>query len=315
MEDILVSISCITYNHAKFIRKCFDGFLMQQTNFNFEVLIHDDASTDGTIEIIKEYEKNFPSIFKPIIQDVNQYSQGKRSFNSKYNFSRAKGKYIALCEGDDYWIDPNKLQMQVNFLEANPDYVMCFTNAYVVDKEGVILQEKQIGRLEKDIFLTEDVPFFAPTHTRLFKNFDNDLLPKEYYKVKGGDTYLAGWQSQFGKTKYLDFISSAYRIHDGGVYSSLSSFETAIHSLGTRVGLIKIFPKHKKVQNEIYKYFRAAGENLQTFNQTIIYSRYYILLLKLHENNSIANITKMFFINIIEYKKRTIKSYIKFLIS
>ena len=123
-KEILVSISCITYNHAPYIRQCLDGFMMQQTNFAFEVLIHDDASTDGTTEIIKEYEAKYPDIIKPLYEEENQWVKGRRG-SAVFNFPRAKGKYIALCEGDDYWTDPLKLQKQVDFLEANPDFVMC----------------------------------------------------------------------------------------------------------------------------------------------------------------------------------------------
>ena len=108
MEETLVSISCITYNQAHFIRQCLDGFLMQKTTFSFEVLIHDDASTDGTTEIIREYESKYPEIIKPLYEKENQWTKGRRG-SAVFNYPRAKGKYIALCEGDDYWIDPLKL--------------------------------------------------------------------------------------------------------------------------------------------------------------------------------------------------------------
>ena len=111
-EIPLVSISCITYNHEPYIVQALNGFLMQKTSFPFEVLIHDDASTDRTADIIREYEKKFPKIIKPIYQKENQYSKGNRAILASFVYPRAKGKYIALCEGDDYWIDENKLQQQ-----------------------------------------------------------------------------------------------------------------------------------------------------------------------------------------------------------
>ena len=104
----LVSICSITYNHAPYIRQCLDGFLMQKTNFKYEIIIHDDASTDGTAEIIKEYAERYPDLITPVFQTENQYSKGLRGFFAKFVFPHAKGKYIALCEGDDYWIDPYK---------------------------------------------------------------------------------------------------------------------------------------------------------------------------------------------------------------
>lgn len=127
MNFPLVSISCITYNQESYIRQCLDSFLNQQTNFSFEVLIHDDASTDGTADIIREYEKKYSHIIKPIYQAENQYSKGIRGIAARFNFSRALGKYIAMCEGDDYWTDPYKLQKQVDFMEANPDYGLVHT--------------------------------------------------------------------------------------------------------------------------------------------------------------------------------------------
>ena len=114
--DVMVSICCITYNHAPFIRQCLDGFIMQKTDFAFEVLIHDDASTDGTEEIIREYEARYPEIIKPLYEVENQWIKGRRG-SKVFNFPRAQGKYIALCEGDDYWTDPFKLQKQVDFGE------------------------------------------------------------------------------------------------------------------------------------------------------------------------------------------------------
>ena len=122
---MLVSISIITYNQKDFIRQTLDGILMQKTNFAFEVLIHDDCSTDGTTEIIKEYEEKYPEIIRPIYEEENQFSKGKGIVRN-FIFPRVQGKYIAFCEGDDYWTDENKLQKQVDFLEANPDYTVCF---------------------------------------------------------------------------------------------------------------------------------------------------------------------------------------------
>jgi len=126
MQKPFVSICCLAYNHEPYIRDCLDGFMIQQTNFDFEVLIHDDASTDKTAEIIREYEKKYPDIIKPIYQTENQYSK-RVGITRVFQFPRARGKYIAMCEGDDYWTDPLKLQKQVDFLESNPDYGLVHT--------------------------------------------------------------------------------------------------------------------------------------------------------------------------------------------
>lgn len=121
----VVSISCITYNHENFIRDAIEGFLMQKTTFPVEILIHDDASTDNTASIVREYEEKYPQLIKPIYQTENQYSK-KDGTIGRIQRGRARGKYFATCEGDDYWTDPLKLQKQVEFLEANPDCSLCF---------------------------------------------------------------------------------------------------------------------------------------------------------------------------------------------
>lgn len=135
----LVSICCLSYNHVSYIRQCLDGFIMQKTDFPFEVLLHDDASTDGTVDIIKEYENKYPSIIKPIYQTENQHSKGVK-ISATFNYPRAQGKYIAMCEGDDYWLDPLKLQKQVDFLEGYPQYGLVHTAIEYVDTKSNIIE-------------------------------------------------------------------------------------------------------------------------------------------------------------------------------
>ncbi len=124
----MVSIVCNTYNHEKYIADALEGFVSQKTTFPIEILVMDDASTDRTADIIREYEKKYPEIIKPVYQTENQYSQGLKP--GAQNRTRAKGKYIAICEGDDYWIDEYKLQKQVDYMESHPDCTFCFTNGY-----------------------------------------------------------------------------------------------------------------------------------------------------------------------------------------
>lgn len=121
---IVVSILCLTYNHEKYIRRALDGFVSQKTDFAYEVLIHDDCSTDGTADIIREYEQKYPDLIKPIYQTENQYSQG-RAITATFQIPRAKGEFFAWCEGDDFWTDEHKLQRQVDFLRGNPEYAAC----------------------------------------------------------------------------------------------------------------------------------------------------------------------------------------------
>jgi glycosyltransferase involved in cell wall biosynthesis len=143
MNDPLVSICCITYNHSRFIRDTIDGFLMQKTNFPFEVIIHDDASTDGTADVVRRYAAEHPDVILPILQTENQWSRGE-DVSETFVWPRARGKYIALCEGDDFWVDPYKLQKEVDFLEAHPSCVMVATKIRCVNSEGADLLNNSI---------------------------------------------------------------------------------------------------------------------------------------------------------------------------
>lgn len=124
-EEIKVSVYCLAYNHEKYIKDCLEGFVNQKTNFKYEVIVHDDASTDNTASIIKEYASKYPNIIKPILQKENQYSQSLQHIIDKFIEPALKGKYVAICEGDDYWCDNYKLQKQVGILENHPEYVAC----------------------------------------------------------------------------------------------------------------------------------------------------------------------------------------------
>jgi len=138
--SIQVSVLCLTFNHGKYIRKALESMLAQKTNFDYEILIHDDASTDDTQKIIKEFQNKYPHIVKPIFQKENQYKKGVK-VQAVYNYPRIKGKYVAFCEGDDYWIDNNKLQKQVDYMESHPECTLCIHNALRVDTNGQLLSE------------------------------------------------------------------------------------------------------------------------------------------------------------------------------
>jgi len=252
MRKPLVSICCLVYNHEKYIRECLEGFVIQNTDFNIEFLIHDDASTDGTANIIREYEKKYPELIKPIYQTENQYSKGVRP-TFAFNIPRAQGKYIAMCEGDDYWTDPLKLQKQVDFLEANPDYIMCFTNVNDVDEKSNIIKKKKLY-YKKDIFEHIDMPFLAPTLTRVMRNeYLNEL---KWPSVKGIDNFLLTYHSKFGKTKFMDIVTAHYRRHNGGVFSSLTEEEKILHKMETRLFCLSIaeYPLKLKLFQKVLNY-------------------------------------------------------------
>jgi len=216
MQEPLVSICCLCYNHEPYIRECLDGFMMQKTNFTFEVLIHDDASTDNSVQIIREYESKYPDIIKPIYQTENQYSKGV-GVTRVFQFPRARGKYIALCEGDDYWIDPMKLQKQVDFLEDNEEYGLIHTNFKIfnVSTETTITNNGNfVDGQPFDEYLTGQ--FHIATLTTCFRK---DLLEKidtSYQKqnFKMGDYPMWIEMMRFSKFKYFPEITSIYNQSD-----------------------------------------------------------------------------------------------------
>lgn len=218
----LVSICCITYNHEPYIEDALEGFLIQQTDFPFEILIHDDASTDKTAGIIQEYVREYPNLIKPIYQTENQYSKGKK-INPEFNFVRARGDYIAICEGDDYWVDTKKLQKQIDYLTTNPDYVLTFTDARAFNLDGFL--DTNFGGATRDLSADElIVGIPIKTLTSCFRNvFLGRTWPAELKNAYYGDLTIWSLLGDHGSGKYMHDISpSMYRVHDGSLHSSLS---------------------------------------------------------------------------------------------
>lgn len=238
-RNFFVSICCLTYNHALYIRQCLDGFIMQETNFPIEILIHDDASTDGTQEIIKGYEAKYPNIIKPIYQKENQYSKGVKV--SLYNYSRAKGKYIAICEGDDYWTDPYKLQKQVDFLESHPNYVMC-SHKYIRlrDNNAEILPKdiSKYGRIYSLNDLIRGNWFFQPL-TIMYRCESLDLkYLKTYEHTK--DLTLIYALLRKGNGICMPDIMGVYRIHSNGIWSGIGMNERKLQNLLVKRSIYRV---------------------------------------------------------------------------
>ncbi|PWN08046.1 glycosyltransferase family 2 protein [Rhodohalobacter mucosus] len=218
----LVSIACLTYNHEQFIRDAIEGFLNQETTFRVEILIHDDASSDQTPQKLYEYESEFPNLISVIYQEENQYSLGNHP--EILNLDRVRGTYIALCEGDDYWTDPLKLQKQVRFLEAHPDYSACFggfINYMVPDnrfgKETILSLNGNEGgftfTLEemKQAWMTKLMT--AVFRTDVYRSFD--LTTYRYYR----DIHLFYHLIKDHKAYYFRENFGVYRIHPEGINS------------------------------------------------------------------------------------------------
>lgn len=210
----LVSISCITYNHENFIRDAIEGFLMQKTTFPVEILIHDDASTDKTASIVREYEEKYPHLIKPIYQTENQYSKRDGTIG-RIQRGRARGKYYATCEGDDYWTDPLKLQKQVDFLEGNDEYGLVHTNYTCVDGDNNSVDKFNRSWPSGNVLnLIMKGEYNIVTASTLFRMelFEEVKQEVSMMRFKMGDLPLWLSLARISKVKYLDDNTTNYRI-------------------------------------------------------------------------------------------------------
>lgn len=229
MDDILVSVVCNTYNQEDYIRDALEGFVMQKTTFPFEILVHDDASTDATASIVKEYEDKYPDLIKPIYQTENQYSK-RVSISKTFQFPRAKGRYIAFCEGDDYWTDPLKLQKQADALERHPETDIC------AHQTATVRDGKQTGVVpassNSTVYTVEEVIAggggFVATASLMFRKtlFENEY---EFAKRMSLD-YI--WQisgALRGGMVYIGDCMGVYRQRAKGSYTTRGRKNPAGH--------------------------------------------------------------------------------------
>jgi glycosyltransferase involved in cell wall biosynthesis len=190
--------------------------------------------------------------------------------NFVWSLEQAKGYYIALCDGDDYWTDPLKLQKQVDFLEGNPGYEMCFTNTQVVNNLGIIKKDKLINNVSKTTYLHKDMPIWAPTLTRVFKNRDFNILDKP---VPGMDTFMMVYQSTLGKIRYIDEITGSYRVHNNGVFSMISQAKKYEHKIKTRLAclqFVKVKFKKKHIGQILKDLVELRIVDEKLFKSTVI---------------------------------------------
>jgi glycosyltransferase involved in cell wall biosynthesis len=236
-EIVKLSVFVVTYNQEKYIQECLDSILMQKTSFSFEVIVGDDNSTDSTRKICEKYANNY--------SNVNLLPQEKNLGlikNWVRVLSHCKGEYIALCEGDDYWIDPYKLQKQVDFLEKNNQFNMCVTNRKILTPEGNFCNDVY----DKEIFTNKDIlkGIIPHTQTMLIRNKDIEDMNKFLIKMldnlpSGCDRILAYWCSLFGDISILPDITAVYRWSGIGVWTNYSDLDREFHSLE----LFRIFHK------------------------------------------------------------------------
>lgn len=252
MNDIIISVICLTYNQNKYIEKCLDSLVNQETSFAYEILIHDDASTDGTIKMLKKYEKRYPQLIKVFYEEENQYSKGIKVEEILYK--NAKGKYFAFCEGDDYWTDHQKLQIQYNIMERYKDCTLCahkvrkMTNSGTELKSIICPNDFRPGIIQGDHFLREylkgDVNMLFQTSSYLIRKEIILGRPKELNLFGVGDVPMMIWAAYKGNIFYLDRICSNYRVAADGSTNQLSrKVDYAINRIKTNIAGFEAFNK------------------------------------------------------------------------
>lgn len=288
----LVTIRCLVYNHEPYLRQCLEGFVMQKTNFRFEAIVHDDASTDGSTAIIKEYAEKYPSIIKPIFEIENQYSKRDGSLRRIMN-EHTRGKYVAMCEGDDYWTDSLKLQKQVDFLEQHPECSMCFHRSQELLEKGV-KAPLIFTHLKEGYYSGEDVlnAWTVPTASVMYRNYGSSFLQQTCPGVMWGDIFLFLLLAERGRFYCMSDVMSVYRRNAGSV--TLQQKKTLPYK--------RIVGHYKALKN----FF--SGKYDKIFDEKIMMS--YIRCLRAHPFSKYAMVC---FTNCIIHPNRAIKALMKIL--
>lgn len=304
INNPLVTIRCITYNHEKYISDALDGFLMQETTFPFEVIVHDDASTDNTANIIKEYEKKFPLIIKPIYEKENQYSKHDGSLSRIVN-SKIKGKYIAFCEGDDYWIDSRKLQKQFDYMENHKNCVLCTHNTQYYDlnneKKGTTFNKWINVRIlnEEDVFFDWNVhtsSFFIRTVN--YFSFPKLINSNKYWF---GDFMILCWSFYYGNICCLPDVMSVYNYNNpnGVTYTVFTNDYLSANK------------KYYEIVNFLFDYNQITnGKYCEVINRKILSVKKTCLLLTYDKKTFKDNYQIFLKLSIIEKMKVLFKVYL-----
>lgn len=279
--SLLVSINCITYNHEDYIADAIESFLIQKTNFEFEILIGEDCSTDNTKKILEKFLILYPGKIRLITSEKNV---GARE-NSRRLLENSLGKYIAVCEGDDYWTDPYKLQKQVDYMENNPECTLCFHAAEIVQESGTPTGQLVRSYNNSNISSTEDIinggGGFCPTASLLYVKKLMENPPDFYKNAHVGDYALQMMVASHGYAYYIDEVMSAYRIGGNGSWTS-----RLYSGVNIKEKFIEINSGDINLLNEFNKY--TNGKYLSIIEKTKLKREFEILLLK----NKIKEIKK-----------------------
>lgn len=270
-NNVHVSVICLVFNHARFLSKTLDSIVSQVVDFSFELIIAEDVSSDESLAIARSYQARYPEIIKII--------SGPDNIGTEKNFARAfaaaKGKYIAHCEGDDYWCDDSKLQKQYDFMQTNPEYALCFHDTKVVDENDNLVMDSQIPAEFKRDHTSDELLRGKGwiKNLTIFYRKPFAEIPPEMFKVKNGDTFLYAVFGLLGHGKWLgDTIEpGAYRIHGGGVWSAMNDADKLSSKLNTyfwictylnRLGRPEAAAWYQKLQNAVSTFGKSNNLSL-----------------------------------------------------
>ncbi len=290
---VKVSVIVHTYNHENFIRQTLNSILNQQVNFEFEIIVGDDASPDSTPKIIQEYQQKFPKIIKPLLHPKNLGGYGKG--NTLATLAVCQGQYIAAMDGDDYWTSPLKLQKQVDLLDKKPDFVACFHNALVHFEDGSFPDMYVNNETQKEVTTIEDLVgedeiWYMATSAVMFRNGIIKEYPQWFHESKSGDIPRYILLGKHGKFFYINEVMSVYRKNGGGM--SFTDGKQDADFLFNRIRMYEGIDRelnykfHQKINKNIARYYLMLANSIQ-FGDNIFKSSYFALKsLKLSSPNS-----------------------------
>jgi glycosyltransferase involved in cell wall biosynthesis len=269
---IRVSVCVITYNHEKFVAKMLDSLLMQETTFDYEIVVGDDCSKDNTVSILKEYEQRYPGKVRLLLQTKNLGLNGK--YNALQTFAMARGEYIAQFDGDDYLTSPHKLQKQVEMLDANPHYTASFHNAMVIYDDNSapphLVNTLKKAEITEDDLIGEDELTFIATSSLMFRReeFEKNPDPEWTNLSTSGDIPRNIMFASRGPIGYIDEVMSVYRKNRGG--ASFADNHYSSDFLFNRIQLYSNINKHFN-----YKYDARLRKNIATYYYKLLFAKQY----------------------------------------
>ncbi|GAA3951376.1 glycosyltransferase [Hymenobacter algoricola] len=257
----LVSVLMITYNHGPYLAQALDSILAQERNFSLEIVVGEDCSPDNTRAIVLDYQRRYPATIRPLLPEHNIGAMN----NQIQVMEACRGRYVAILEGDDYWVDPHKLQRQVDYLESHPAAALVFTDAALVDEQGQMLEENFVPAQYRHHFTLSELlqEYCPPALTVLYRNVV-PTMPPVFRQIANGDYALFALIGQHGTLDYLPGVTAHYRKHGGGVWSAQNEEKRFRMNLATKLAMLHYFgPQYRPdILPAVNWYYTQIGQLL-----------------------------------------------------